>query len=668
MTKIAAILARVSRRTQEIESQVSSLVIEAEKFGYTVPENYIFSEKITGMDKTDSAERKSLSALKEAIKNDPKIECVFMWELTRLSRNPYFLVDQLKEFNNLKMPIYFYDSKRWTINIDTKTINHDTTTYIFGAATYGQNELDKIKERTKRGRDLKARKGLFVGHVSDGYTVELRGNEKHIIIDKERAPIIKSIFDMYTDKRYSTNRISSFLNENGIKPYNAYEAEKKSGNTNFNQEYKLRGVDIKLKKSSQKWTGSTIGQVLKNKWYIGIRSYNGLTYDVPPIIEKEQFEKAELFLSQNRTLPKNRKSIYLLSGLLFCGKCGSKMIGHKVRINSSYYCSSLETGKKCGLEGIAKRNIEAIVWGLTISNASQNPFIEPKNKNNIFNYFMISDSDIEIYKKQINENKDSISKKEYIISENKKALSIHYSDKARTGNKHEIEALSGLISKCIETIEANEKAIDFLNSENDTLITKIDTNKDLENVFEKMTSIQDLPTIKEILYKVVNRITLYNLSCNDKLIEVEYISGQKTAALYNSRNLKGHYITLSGFYKNESHITFNAEKLNFNNSVQYIVCSHNRSITVYISKEKQDEDIEKELERTINDFEGKCDVYENATELSSLDIRNIYQNHKIEYTILEKEPTDDEYKKWKEDYKKWSKSRNERKRENRNKR
>ena len=197
MVKKAAILARVSRDRQETESQIKDLQFDAELEGYVVPEEYIFSEKITGMDSYDKEERESLQNLKSVIETKQDIEVVFMWELTRLSRNPYFLIEQLRWFNYRKIPIYFHDLEKWTINRETLVEDFETTNRIFGAATYGQQEWEKIKKRTKRGRDAKARKGLFVGHIADGYKVALVGLEKHIVLDEERVPLIKDIFNMY---------------------------------------------------------------------------------------------------------------------------------------------------------------------------------------------------------------------------------------------------------------------------------------------------------------------------------------------------------------------------------------------------------------------------------------------------------------------------------------
>lgn len=368
--RTAAILARVSRETQETESQIFALKQCAMGYDFDVPDELIFQEKITGMDSFDKDERKSLQQLKDAIEKRTDIEAVFIWELTRLSRNPYYLIDQLRWFNEHRTPIYIYYSHRWTRDTETNEENLDTTNYIFGAASYGQEEWNRIKERTKRGRNLKARRGLFVGHIADGYKVELINNEKHFAIDEERAEIIRTVFDLYINSGFSTNQISAQFNEQHIPTFNAVEAQKNRGTPNFSQTYRKKGTTIRIAKSQTKWMGSTVAQILRNKWYIGQRTYLGETYSVPPIVTVEEFGKAQELLKKNKTeTTKKTSAKYPLKSLLVCGKCGRFLYGHRSGINSSYYCSSVETGVKCGLEGIAKQNADWIVWDLVVGNA-----------------------------------------------------------------------------------------------------------------------------------------------------------------------------------------------------------------------------------------------------------------------------------------------------------
>lgn len=83
----------------------------------------------------------------------------------------------------------------------------ETTSYVFGAATYGKVEAKKMKMRTMRARNEVAKEGLYVGHLADGYCVVQTERGKEIKVDEDRIKVIKRIFDLYT-QGYTIDRIN----------------------------------------------------------------------------------------------------------------------------------------------------------------------------------------------------------------------------------------------------------------------------------------------------------------------------------------------------------------------------------------------------------------------------------------------------------------------------
>ncbi|MBL3917639.1 recombinase family protein [Bacteroides thetaiotaomicron] len=669
MVKKAAILARVSRDRQETESQIKDLQFDAELEGYVVPEEYIFSEKITGMDSYDKEERESLQNLKSVIETKQDIEVVFMWELTRLSRNPYFLIEQLRWFNYRKIPIYFHDLEKWTINRETLVEDFETTNRIFGAATYGQQEWEKIKKRTKRGRDAKARKGLFVGHIADGYKVTLVGLEKHIVLDEERVPLIKDIFNMYTEQQMSTDRIARELNERGILTFNALEAKRNEGNDRFSQVYKKKNTNIELLKSEIKWTASSIGQLLKNRWYIGERQYNKVTYGVPSIISEEQFEKAQHQLIYNKkVITKRRESVYPLKGLLVCGKCGQLMYGHKVRINSSYYCSSLETGKKCGAEGICKQNIDGIIWDYI--QYIQFYMLRHYGMAKLSTIFGLENIDKELLQESIDKKKLKIKQKKQRIEDLSIGLAELIIQKSSSVNATIINVFSKKqiqIEKDIDSIENEIKELEVQIAEDERII---DRNASIdETISDKIGEVErshDMKRVYDIIHQLILRVTLYNLEDYYKLIEIEVSSHRKFYAIYNSRKLKGRYIQVP--FTNDD-FSYNKETNRFQHRYKFIgmlntmeIEKEGKMLTREMISKHSEGDIDKliEVSRERSLPYLLCDF--STTELIGFlgnwhYIRNIRR--------IELEPSDEEFQKWKEDYKKWDKVRNMRKKEKR---
>lgn len=543
----AAILARVSRETQETESQIFALKQCAMGYDFDVPDELIFQEKITGMDSFDKDERKSLQQLKDAIEKRTDIEAVFIWELTRLSRNPYYLIDQLRWFNEHRTPIYIYYSHRWTRDIETNEENLDTTNYIFGAASYGQEEWNRIKERTKRGRDLKARRGLFVGHIADGYKVVFEKNEKRIDIDDERAEIIRSVFDLYVKEGFSTNQIAAQFNEQGIPTFNALEAQKNKDNPKFSQSYKKRGTSIRVAKTQTKWMGSTVAQILHNKWYIGQRKYLDETYSVPPIVSQEIFDEAQVLLEKNRSdTTKKTSATYPLKSLLVCGECGRFLYGHRSGINTSYYCSSIETGKKCGLEGIAKQNADWMVWDLIAGTAimayARDEDIQDLRK--VLGYDKINIEELEAKIKKLNQ---AIEQKQSAIKQCQRKIAecnieMKVCESDMSGYYLDIK------NQAERDVEKGKKELDAMLKERSNSQIIIEKSENIDDAiiaqFENIIKNKDIVSAAKIIKLFVKRITLYSIQRYYKFLDVELFSGLHKYALYNARKFNGNYYSI----------------------------------------------------------------------------------------------------------------------------
>ena len=174
---------------------------------------------------------------------------------------------------------------------------------------YYSNELSV---KVKRGMDLNADKCYYNGgSVPLGLKLkvveELNGpfgkkiKKKKYIIDEEKAPIIKKIFEMYIND-HTMFDIIRFLNAQHLKT---------SQDKEFNK--------------------NSIRTILTNKKYIGIYSYNGEEKKggIPRIIDDDTFYKAQEKLANNRLAParKRAKTQYLLTTKLFCGNCKSMMVG-----------------------------------------------------------------------------------------------------------------------------------------------------------------------------------------------------------------------------------------------------------------------------------------------------------------------------------------------------
>ena len=651
--KIAAALVRVSSQQQETESQISSLKSIANEQGYIIPDEFVFAENITGLDKY-SEDRQSIKDLKNALKNNSNIEAIFVWELTRLSREPAVLTNMLNEFTYvLKIPIYINDMELWTINIKTKKPIKENIAQLYGAANYGLIELEKIKKRTQRGRNAKAEKGFFVGMLSDGYKAKVINNEKHIVIDEERAEIIKSIFDMYINLNYSQIKIAQYLNSNNIPSFNAREAIEKEGKKTFSQTYKIRNSRVEKLKREGKWLSGTIAQILKNEWYIGKRKYRSVEYNHPAIIDVETFNKVQEKTKAKRFIFSSATNYYAVGGLLFCGKCGNKLFGHSPRLQPHYYCSSIDMGNKCGLEGIGKYLLDGIVWhttlNLAIKTAEENPLIE---------YFKLKEGDLNNLNKVIEDNESLL---EYDLKEIKvleNDLKGLLKEKIKTKNKNTLKLITEEIRDIenkIETINNNsQKYADeiIVNKE------KIKQNENLTNincntVFDKVMSLENKDVIKEIIQIVVKKITLFNSERYNKIIRIEYIKGDVVEIITNYRLLPKYFINLSIArmrYDEKKDIIINPDKV-----IYYSKTKLGNQSAVMLGYDDDNLAIYEKVGITFEILEGE--------ELQVEDVRVALLGVAIPVQRIEPERTDEQWLKWKEIQKKRQKKWKERKKQ-----
>lgn len=134
-----------------------------------------------------------------------------------------------------------------------------------------------------------------------------RGHEvNEIMINPEEAAIVRLIFDKYINEGYGSHRIANFLTEMGIRT--------RKGST---------------------FVHCTIQHMLKNETYTGVIKCGDTLTEIFPelqIIDPETFDAAQQLIRQRssayqeRTMPMHTLGKGLLSGNIFCGHCGGRLV------------------------------------------------------------------------------------------------------------------------------------------------------------------------------------------------------------------------------------------------------------------------------------------------------------------------------------------------------
>lgn len=164
---------------------------------------------------------------------------------------------------------------------------------------------------------------------------------KKFVIDPDTAPTVRKIYDMYA-KGLTCAEIITELNAQGLRT--------------------LRGG---------KFTKNSLHTVLKNEKYIGVYTYKDeirIEGGIPAIIDKDTFDKVQEMLKINRRAPAHTwsRATYLLTDKLFCGHCGSNMVGEsgtsKTGAKHNYYiCTKRKREHACDKKAVRQEWIETLV-------------------------------------------------------------------------------------------------------------------------------------------------------------------------------------------------------------------------------------------------------------------------------------------------------------------
>ena len=190
---------------------------------------------------------------------------------------------------------------------------------ILESVLEGMNEYysKNLSRETKKGMKVAGSQGRILGTIPFGY---IATTDKKFAINELEAEIVRFIFNEYISG-LSIAQITEELKRQG--------KSKSNGNP-------LSANNVRSILYNQNYTGD---------YHFGEAVYKGV---IPPILTTQVYEAArKKLLTTRRTIPKDKGTIYLLSGKLF-HSCGSPMIGYKsIKKGNPYYyyrCVKKEPG------------------------------------------------------------------------------------------------------------------------------------------------------------------------------------------------------------------------------------------------------------------------------------------------------------------------------------
>lgn len=320
MEKKAIILSRVSSLQQTLEQQTEAVLKEVKKDGYK-DENIIIIEDKESAIKLSEEERNGLNKMKEYINNDPSINAIYLYELSRLSRRQLVLFS-IRDFL-IERKIQLICLQPYMRLLDENGKMSDTASLMFSIfSSFCETEMKLKKERMMRGR----RHNISIGKIGSGrppfgYSIN---KEKYYIIDPIQSEIVKRFFLQYSKGDTTIADIAKELKEEGLFPKTSFDT---------------------LQQNLLRW--------LERDFYMGIPPY-------PQIISKSLFDKVQSVRKKRKSAPKKKyKNHFLLKGLVYDGNSGRSLCG--------WYGGDgyIVTHKKGNGLMIKRKLIDPLVWNYT---------------------------------------------------------------------------------------------------------------------------------------------------------------------------------------------------------------------------------------------------------------------------------------------------------------
>lgn len=310
------------KQALSIESQVKEMLQIADRDNLTVVD--IRRESHSAK---ESGQRPVFKELLEDVRRG-RYTGILTWAPDRLSRNAGDLgsvVDLMDENKLVEIRTYGQHFKN--------SPNEKFLLMILCSQAKLENDNKSIN--VKRGLRTRCEMGLKPGPAVVGYLNEKRVDRKcHVIVDQERAPIIKRMFEKVAHEKWSGRKIYHWLK---------FE------------------INFKTAKGNKGLTLGNIYLILQNPFYYGrfeypVKSGNWYQGSHEPLISKELFDLVQTQIKSQFVRSEGKE--FAFTKLMTCGLCGSgitadekfkKQKNGNIHRHVYYGCSkSKDKNCKCG--------------------------------------------------------------------------------------------------------------------------------------------------------------------------------------------------------------------------------------------------------------------------------------------------------------------------------
>lgn len=326
---VAAIYARYSSHAQRdcsIEQQMQECTAKAVELGLTVVHEYS-DRAVSG--KTDN--RPSFQKmLKDADKG--KFQYLIAWKSNRLGRNMLNAMVNEERLREAGVKCVYVEE-----DFDDSAAGRFALRSMMNV---NQFYSENMAEDIQRGLRDSASECKCLGTMPYGFK---KGDDGKYVINDDEAEIVREVFRRVANGEPQIN-IADDMN--------------------------ARGIPRRKGKKTFQWTKSSFQNILHNEKYTGVYKYMDIVVPggMPRIIDDELFRKVQEVTTTKKnpyqnTRRRTKNGLYLLTGKLFCGKCGAAMSGisgtaRDGNLKFYYVCQNKRTEHSCNKKNVPRDWIE----------------------------------------------------------------------------------------------------------------------------------------------------------------------------------------------------------------------------------------------------------------------------------------------------------------------
>jgi len=370
MGKVVAAYARVSTERQAerqtIEQQLVGLRAHAEERAWALAEEDVYRDDGWSGARLD---RPALDRLRDAVAR-AAVDVVLITSPDRLARRYAYQVWLLEEFARAGCEVVFLERPPSDDPQDALLVQ------IRGAVA--EYERTVIADRTRRGRLAALQAGRLLPWSTPPYGYradpEAGRDPARLIVDAERAVVVRQIFAWYVEEGLTLRAIARQLSVTGIPTANGLARWDPSTVRGILRNASYRGVAYgnreqrapaqrryPLSAREPRRTGGVTARARPAATWIGV--------PVPALVAPELFAAAQERLARNqRWSPRSTRGEYLLRRLVSCRRCGAAECVSNNGRYAYYRCTTPGTadgaGKatRCQPHAIPTVDLDAAVW------------------------------------------------------------------------------------------------------------------------------------------------------------------------------------------------------------------------------------------------------------------------------------------------------------------